>query len=326
MMSLTSIPPYLCRILLAASIATLPLRGHAPVLSGPVGQDRPRPPASSTETTLGITTNLVVVNVTVRDGAQRFVRSLTRNDFRIREDGTDQEILSFELAENPAAVAILLDASGSMENKLSLVRAACSLFVAGLNAGDNYSIFSFGDSKVRQLQKFTELRDIPDAVWDLQARGQTSLYDAIVTAAAALGARPERRRAMLIVSDGADTRSRASLDEATRRAVEAQIVVYGVDLSDSTVFGQRAGLESGAGILRSLTTRTGGRFFTSPGGGRLREAFAETIEELRHQYTLTYDSSNEKRDGRWRKIEVEVGRPKLELRTRPGYWAAKGER
>lgn len=331
MVSLTSLPQYLRRIVLAAAIATLPVlcpswRPSLATECPPEGQDPARPPASSTEATLGITTNLVIVNVTIRDQMKRFVRSLARKDFRIREDGIDQEILSFELAENPAAVAILLDASGSMENKLSLVRAACSLFVEGLNTGDSYSIFSFGDSKVRQLQKFTEIRDIPDAVWDLRARGQTSLYDAIVTASAALAARPERRRAMLIVSDGADTQSRASLDEATRRAVDAHLVVYAVDLSDSTVFGQRSGLESGAGVLRSLTTRTGGRFFTSPGGGRLREAFAETIEELRHQYSLTYDSSNEKRDGRWRKIEVEVARPNLELRTRQGYWAAKGER
>ena len=276
------------------------------------------------EETLAIETNLVVVNVTIRDQKHQFVPNLTLRNFRILEEAVEQKILSFDYEENPFAGAILLDASGSMESRLSLVRAACAIFVDRLREGDSYSIFSFGDARVKMLQDFTEIRDIPDAVWDLRAKGTTTLYDAIVTAAEALGRRAERRRAILVVSDGADNQSRASLDEAIRRAVEAQLVVYAVDMSESGP-GSPPG---GAAALRALATRTGGRFFTSPGGNRLREAFAETIDELHHQYTLTYSSSlddaaSRRRDGRWRTIEVRIDRPGLDVRTRQGYWARK---
>ncbi|MFN6203286.1 MAG: VWA domain-containing protein [Acidobacteriota bacterium] len=276
------------------------------------------------EETLAIETNLVVVNVTIRDQKHQFVPNLTLRNFRILEEEVEQKILSFDYEENPFAGAILLDASGSMESRLSLVRAACAIFVDRLREGDSYSIFSFGDAKVKLLQDFTEIRDIPDAVWDLRARGTTTLYDAIVTAAEALARRAERRRAILVVSDGADNQSRASLDEAIRRAVEAQLVVYAVDMSESGP----GSPHGGAAALRALATRTGGRFFTSPGGNRLREAFAETIDELHHQYTLTYSSSLDdaasgRRDGRWRTIEVRIDRPGLDIRTRQGYWARK---
>lgn len=278
--------------------------------------------AKSAEDTLGVETSLVVVNVTIRDRNRLYVPGLTARNFTILEERVRQEIISFEHEVNPFTGAILLDASGSMESKLSLVRSACASFVDRLGEGDSFAIYSFGDSKVRLLQDFTEIRDIPDAVWDLRAKGMTTLYDAIVTAAGALNLRPERRRAILIVSDGADTQSQASLDQAIRRAVEAQVVVYAVDLSA----GAGDSVRSGAGVLRALTAKTGGRFFTSPGGSRLREAFDQTIDELRHQYTLTYSPVNDRRDGRWRAIEVRVDRPDLDIRTREGYWARKPER
>ena len=271
------------------------------------------------ENTLGVETSIVVVNATIRNQNRQYVPGLTRQNFTILEDNIRQEILSFNDEVNPFAGVILLDVSGSMENKLSLVRAACAAFVDRLGEGDSFAIYSFGDSKVRLLQDFTLIRDIPDAVWDLRAKGMTTLYDAIVTAADALDRRPEQRRAILVVSDGADTQSRASLDQATRRAVEAQLIVYAIDLSD----GGAGPINSGAAVLKSLTSRTGGRLFTSPGGSRLREAFDQTIDELRHQYTLTYAPTNDRKDGRWRTIEVRIDRPGLDIRTREGYWARR---
>ena len=284
-----------------------------------VGRQDPPARTSQNDQTIGVETDLVVVNVTIRNRDREYVPGLTRQNFTILEANIRQEILSFEDQENPFAGVILLDASGSMERKLSLVRSACASFVDRLGAEDSLAIYSFGDSKVRKLQDFTETRDIPDAVWDLRARGMTTLYDAIITAADALAQRPEQRRAILIASDGADTQSRASFDQAIRRAIVAQITIYAVDLSDSGADGAR----SGAGVLRSLTVKTGGRFFATPGGSRLREAFDETVDELRHQYTLTYSPINERMDGRWRTIEVRIDRLGLDVRTRQGYWARR---
>ena len=284
-------------------------------------QDPPKT-APADEEVLSIETNLVVLNVTITDARQRYVSGLKLEDFKILENNLPQRVLTLGLEETSFATAILLDTSGSMENKMTLERAACANFVDGIRVGDVFSIYSFGGTKVRELQDFTEIRDIPDSVWDLRAEGQTPLYDALVKASEALAKRPERRRAILIVSDGADTQSRATLDQALRKALAAHIAVYGVDMSDAAVYGT-APRDPGAEVLKSISEKTGGRFFRTPGGSKLREAFASIVDELRNQYTLTYESSNDRMDGRWRTVEVRVARPQLTVRSRQGYFARK---
>ncbi len=205
---------------------------------------------------------------------------------------------------------------------MSLARAACARFANGLREGDAVAIYSFGGSKIRMLQDFTELRDVADEVWDLKAEGETPLYDGVFTAAAALGKRSEKRRAILLVSDGADTRSRHSFEDAIRRVTASGIAVYAVDLSDSALY-HTGSQDNGAQVLKEFCVKTGGRFFRTPGGSKLRDAFTLTVEELRNQYTLTYEPSNDRRDGRWRAIEVRLNRPKLNIRARQGYHAPK---
>jgi Ca-activated chloride channel homolog len=271
---------------------------------------------------ISLETNLIVVNVTVTDTLENYVSGLKIDDFKILEDTNPQRILDLTVEEAPFAVAILLDASGSMGNKLSLARAACGNFLSGLRDGDMAAVYSFSGFKVKTLQDFSESREAPEAVWDMNARDDTPLYDAIVKAAEALAQRPERRRAIIVVSDGADTRSKASLDEATRKTMEANALIYAVDMSDRAVF-KSDRKDNGAEVMKMLAAKTGGRFISTPGGAQLRDAFAGTVEELRRQYTLTYDSTNEKRDGKWRTIEVRVGRPGLNVRARQGYYARK---
>ncbi|MBO0798729.1 MAG: VWA domain-containing protein, partial [Blastocatellia bacterium] len=240
----------------------------------------------------------------------------------VLEDSKEQEILGFSYEETPFAAAILIDASESMEHKLTMGRAACTSFVDGLRDGDTFAIYSFSGTKVKKLQDFTEVRDVPDSIWDLQAEGNTPLYDAISQASEDLSQRPERRRAILIASDGGDTQSRASLDQALRKAAAANVMVYAIDMTDGTVF-RTAQHDPGADVLKSMAEKTGGRFFKTPGGTALRDAFANAVTELRNQYTLTYSSTNERQDGRWRAIDVRIGRPGLNIRTRKGYYASK---
>ncbi len=271
---------------------------------------------------ISMETNLIVVNVTVTDLTDNYVSGLKLEDFKILEDTKQQRIIDLSFDEAPFASAILLDASGSMGTKLSLARAACGNFISGIRDGDVFAVYSFGGFKVKMLQDFTEVRDVPEAVWDMKARDETPLYDAIVTAADALSQRPERRRAILVVSDGADTKSKASLNDATRKATDANALIYGVDMSDKAVF-KTDRRDNGAEVMKLLSTKTGGRFIAAPGGDKLRDAFASTVEELRRQYTLTYESTNEKLDGKWRTIEVRVSRPGLNVRARQGYYARK---
>ncbi len=285
-------------------------------------QQDPQKPAKPDDDVISLETNLIMVNVSVTDPLENYISGLKAEDFKVFEDKAEQKIVGFGFEETPFAVVILLDTSGSMGRKLTLARAACGNFVDRIRDGDVFSIYSFGGFKVKPLQDFTEVRDVPDAVWDLRPDGETPLYDGIVKAAEALSKRPELRRAILVVSDGVDTKSGASLDDAVRKATDAAAAIYTIDLSDAAVY-KVAPRDNGSEMMKMLAVKTGGRFFRTPGGSELRDAFTNTVEELRRQYTITYESANDKFDGRWRAIEVRVARPNLNIRSRQGYYAKK---
>ncbi len=278
--------------------------------------------SDSDDEIISLATNLVVLNVTITDNKDRYVSGLKAEDFNILEDNSPQHIVSFGFEETSFAAVILLDTSASMEKKLPLERAACANFIGGMREGDAFAIYSFGGPTVKRLHDFTKVRFIPDSIWEMRAEGNTPLYDAIVKAAEALGRRPERRRAILIVSDGADTQSKSTLGQAIRKVISAQIAIYAVDMSDTTIYGS-VPRDNGAEVMKAMAQKTGGKFFRTPGGNKLREAFANTVNELRNQYTITYESSNDRYDGRWRAIEIRIARPKLSVRTRQGYYANK---
>ena len=267
-------------------------------------------------------TNVVVLNVTVTNFSEDFVGGLKRSDFTILEDKLNQPITDFTVEVKPFAAAILIDASGSMAEKMTLARAACTSFVEGLREDDTFAIYSFSGMKVKQVQDFSDVRDIADRLWDLRADGMTPMYDALVKATEDLLKRPERRRVILLVSDGGDSTSRATLDEVIRKATDVGITIYCVDMSDRGVY-RVAPRDNGAEVMKNLALKTGGRFYASPGGSALRDAFAQTVEELRNQYTISYEPKNEKKDGKWRAIEVQLRSPALKARTRRGYYAAK---
>jgi VWFA-related protein len=286
-------------------------------------QKKPEPSQQAEQDDLiKVETILVVLNVTVTDFEDKHVPGLKQEDFKLFEDAAPQKIQLFNSDEMPFASAILLDSSGSMERKLTFARAACASFVEGIREGDFFAVYRFGGTKVKLLQDFTEVRDVPDSVWDMRADSLTPLYDAVVTASEALAKREERRRAIILVSDGGDSSSRASLDDAVKHATNAGASIYAVDLSNAGIY-KSSGPDPGAEAMKSLTAKTGGLFYRTAGGAALKDAFANTVEELRRQYTIAYESTNEKQDGKWRKIEVRVARPGLSVRTRQGYYARK---
>lgn len=271
---------------------------------------------------LSIETHQVVLNVTITDSKKIYITDLKLKDFKIFEDKIEQEISGVGFEETPFAATIILDASGSMENKISLARAACLNFVEGIREDDVFAIFGFTKDKVKKLLDFTSIKDIPDNVWDLQANGNTPLYDSLLEAIDGLSKRSEKRRAILVVSDGADTSSKSNIDNVIRKAVEFSVMIYAVDMSDATLF-KTGRKDTGVEALRKLSNQTGGKFIPVAGGQELRDAFAQTAVELSKQYTLFYDSSNGTPDGKWRAIEVRVTRPSLNIRTKQGYYGRK---
>ena len=298
------------------------------LLAGPVSarqQPEQKQQPSSDEGIVSVDTTQVVLNVTVTDLKGRYVTGLRDKDFSIFEDKAAQKIISFSADETPFAAVILLDTSGSMESKMAMARAACSQFASGIREGDVIAIYSFGGTKVKKLQDFTEVRDVDPMIWETNAVGMTPLYDGVVKAVDELSKRPERRRAILLVSDGGDSNSKASLDVAIRNALAGSVAIYAVDLSDYGLY-RIQNRDNGSEVMKQMATKSGGRFYTSPGGGKLRDAFAQTIEELRNQYTIVYEPANEKHDGSWCSIEVRTAQPALNVRTRQGYYARKAKK
>lgn len=267
-----------------------------------------------------VNSDLVLLNVTVTDRDGRYVHKLSRPDFKVLEDGREQQISLFSIEETPFAAAILLDTSGSMETRVTLARAAAIRFLEGLREEDVASVYHF-DSSVEQLQDFSPGRDLPPLAYSLNSKGMTELNDAVVRAAQDLSQRPEKRRAIIILSDGMDTKSSASAEKALNAALAASATIYGVDMSDPA--GSAADRVRASASLKYFANKSGGRYVSKPGGRALDEAFSDILDELSNQYTIGYRPSNLLRDGRWRSIELKLSRTDVKARTRDGYRAPK---
>src|SRR5215216_5086104 len=271
-----------------------------------------------------VNTDLVVLNVTVTDKAGQYVKGMKASDFKVYEDGVEVKtnmIASFSLQEAPYAAVVLLDSSGSMEARFSLARSAAIRFLDGLRPEDVAAVYRF-DSKVERVQEFSGGRDLAPTAYAIRAKGMTTLNDAIVEAAKTLADRPEHRKAIVILSDGMDTYSKASSDKAVESALAVGASIFAVDMTSLEVPGHAR--QQSAASLKGFAEKTGGRFITTPGGPELRDAFTGIADELGHQYTISYRPANTKRDGKWRTLEVKlVSRDDLTVRTRKGYRAPK---
>lgn len=270
-----------------------------------------------------VDSSLVILNASITDAKGNAVTNIKQNQFKVFEDGNEQEISVFEAQETPFAAVILLDTSGSMEERVSLARSAAITFLDGLRVEDNVAIYNF-DSKVALVQNFSNSRNLSaEKFYELKADGMTVLNDAIYEAAAALSKRSEKRRAIIVLSDGADTRSKRSSDKALKAALAVNAVVYTVDMAAIDANGRDRMQSQGA--LKNYAEKTGGVFVPVPGGVAMREAFKKIVSELGVLYTLGYNPTNTKKDGKWRAIELRVARPNLTIRTRKGYHPPKAE-
>jgi Ca-activated chloride channel family protein len=270
-----------------------------------------------------VNTDLVVLNLTVTDKSGQYVKGLRVSDFKVYEDGKEVDaklIASFSLQESPYASVVLLDSSGSMEARLSLARSAAIRFLDGLRDEDVAAVYRF-DSKVERVQEFSGGRDLAPMAFGIRARGMTTLNDAIVEAAKVLVDRPEKRKAIVVLSDGMDTFSKASSNKAVESALAVGASIYAVDMSALEIGGTSS--RQSAMSLKSFAEKTGGRFVSTPGGPALRDAFSNIAEELGHQYTIAYRPENHARDGKWRTLEVRSTKDDLVVRTRKGYRAPK---
>lgn len=267
-----------------------------------------------------VDSSIVLLNATIRNSEGRQVAGLKKDEFKVFENGVEQNIEYFSAEETPFAAVILLDSSGSMEQRVSMARAAAIRFLDKLRVDDVAAIYRF-DSKIELVQPFSNNRYLTDRAFDLKAGGMTRMNDAVYEAAVELSKRPEKRRAIIILSDGQDTMSGRSLDKALKAAMSADILLYTIDMSP---VGDTKRIQN-QGALKTLAERSGGTFVSTPGGAAMREAFEKIVNELGAQYTIGYSPAGTANDGKWRNIELRVSRPNLRIRTRKGYNAEKAK-
>jgi Ca-activated chloride channel family protein len=272
------------------------------------------------DTVIAVDSSTVIMNATILDRNGSHVPGLKKAQFSIFEDGVEQQIDFFATEETPFAAVILLDSSGSMEERISLGRAAAIRFLDGLRPTDSAAIYRF-DSKVDLVQTFSNSRDVTEKIFDVKSYGMTVLNDAVYKAAKDLETRPEKRRAIIVLSDGADTMSGRSADAALKAALASNAVIYTVDMSSPNSSAKQK-MENAA-ALKKFAEKSGDTYVSTPGGVAMREAFEKIVAELGVQYTLSFSPSNIKKDGKWRALEMRVARPNLTIRTRKGYHAVK---
>jgi len=276
-------------------------------------------PQDQDDDVVRVDTELVVLNAPVVGQDGKFLRGLKAGDFHVFEDGVEQKIASFGAEETPFAAAILLDTSGSMESRLTLGRSAAIRFLDGLRDEDVAAVYNF-DVKVNQIQDYSPGRDLPAKAFGLKTKTMTALNDAVARAADDLAKREEKRRAIVVLSDGGENYSHVTSDKALDHAMRANATIFAVNMGDQE--GANRDLV-GAGILKNFTEKSGGRYIDKPGGQTLRDSFGEIVEELGHQYTIAYRPTNRARDGKWRKTEIKLSRDGATVRTRKGYRAPK---
>jgi len=304
---------------------------HDPLPPRPDVQDQQQKPE-----TIRINSDLVTVIVTVSSSNPAANSDLTAGDFEILEDDVPQSIANFARdADVPLRLVMLYDTSLSVAQRLNFERrAAARFFERVIRNQDQAALFSVA-TETTVLQEFTnQVALLVNATNQLHAKGATSLYDGIYLASEYL--QPSKgRHVVLIVSDGGDTTSRKDLKEATARAQKADAVVYSVFTGSSASQNLRDLAAERA--LMALANETGGEVFY-PGGtpgvhgdevdeqslAQLDGTFAQLAQQLRTQYTLGFYSSNDARDGGYRKLTVRVKRPGCTARARTGYYAPKG--
>ena len=295
---------------------TAPAAPQTPAPASPADRQRPSFRA-------GI--DIVSLNVTVTDGSNHYVTDLAENEFSVFEDGVKQNVTFFSRRQQPIALSLLLDSSASMEQHLETLQMAATNFVKKLKPNDLAQVVDF-DSRVEIRQGFTgNQADLQAAIEQTNAGGSTSLHNAIYIALKelrkikAVSEEDVRRQALIVFSDGEDTSSLVSFEEVLDLAKRSETAIYSIALRGADV--QAKGFREAEFVMRTLAQETGGRAFFPARIDDLAGVYAQIADELASQYTIGFTSGNQRRDGGWRRLVVQVSRASSTPRTKKGYYA-----
>ncbi|HNR39275.1 MAG TPA: VWA domain-containing protein [Acidobacteriota bacterium] len=275
---------------------------------------------------IAVRVEMVNLLCSVLDRRGNYVTTLHQDDFIVYENNSPQKIENFSaMSDLPLSIALLIDTSASVANKLKFEQdAAAEFFATVLRPQDKALLVEF-DTGVTLIQDFTnDTNLLGKQLRTLRAAGGTSLYDSVLLVAEEklVPDQGERRKTVIVISDGEDTVSKVTFEEALEMAQRSGATVFAISTNKGGHFGVK-GSDEGDTILEQLTSATGGKAYYPTKMEDLSLAFREINQELRSQYSISYRSSNPARDGTFRALRVAVKGKDLRVRHRKGYFAPK---
>lgn len=284
--------------------------------------------AVSKQESIRVNVDLTLIPLTVTDPMNRLVTGLDKSNFFVFEKGSTgpdqlQSIKTFSIEDAPISLGIILDLSGSMANKFTRSRQSVSAFLRTANPQDEFFVVGFNDSP-ELIEDFTSSIDDIDARLALMKPGRrTALLDAIYYGVNKMKDAKYERKALLVVSDGGDNRSRYTESELRDMVRESDVQIYSIGIFD--MYAPTTEEQLGPLLLNAICEDTGGRMFRVDNLDDMPDVAARISDELREEYVLGYRSSDMVRDGKWRKVKVRLdpppGLPMLTVHARSGYYA-----
>jgi Ca-activated chloride channel homolog len=280
------------------------------------------------EGTLKVDVKLVNVYVTVTDAHGSPVAGLKKENFRLQEDGREQIISVFDKESAlPLSIALAIDTSLSTRHDLPLEQASAKRFArAILRPVDALSVFGFSETVLQSTSYTADMHRIEEGIDHVRLGAATALFDAVYLASRSLDKR-QGRKVMVLITDGGDTISKYTYQEAARAAEEAEALVYSIIV---VPIESSAGRETGGeNALIQLSEDTGGKYYYATSMSQLDDAFRQISDELRTQYLLAYYPSQRLSNSQFRRIQVAVTGPaeptSYHVRHRAGYYTAKSD-
>lgn len=293
----------------------------------------PQPPQNpQKDFKIGVNVDLVVVHTTVVDKNGQFISGLKKENFRLFEDGINQNIVSFSQEDVPVSLGIVIDTSGSMRNKFDDVTKGALAFMRSSNPNDEVFLIGFNE-EVQLLEDYTNDVDlISDDLNNTVVTGGTALWDAIYLSVQKAQSGSKPKKAVIVITDGEDRDSYYKLDEMVAKVQESDVQVYAVgflnEAPDKGIFGHwtKSEPEKAHDALQRIADETGAKAFFPKDISDIHRIVSEVAFELRNQYSISYVSSNAARDGAWRRIRIALDPPPTggqKVRYRTGYFASK---
>jgi Ca-activated chloride channel family protein len=272
---------------------------------------------------LRLDVDMVLVPITVTDPMNRLVTGLEKDDFKIFENSNEQRIKTFASEDAPVSIGIIFDLSGSMTSKLIRARESILQFIKTANPQDEFFVIGFND-RPELIEDFTSsVDDIQARLATVRSGHRTALLDAIYYGVAKMKDARYERKALLVVSDGGDNRSRYTEGEVKSQVRESDTEIYSIGIFDA--YAATPEERTGPLLLNDLCEETGGRMFRVDDLSEMGDIAEKISTELRNQYVIGYTPKDLHRDGKWRKVKVKLnppqGLPPLTVHARTGYYA-----